>query len=713
MRALTPYNPQLPDVETPENTGPTEWRDVSAFLSALRRRWRLFAAIVGGFVLLVGAVTIIVPKTYTTTVRMMAGNPAPATGNDNPSSLPILNALLMQSGVQSAETLATIAQQENVAADVTKSLKLHIDPGALLRRISVTPTVNTAILNISVSWKDPVNSARIANAFANAFMWRERDLVRSQAVTALGFLSTEIPRAKEQMERAGSELAQFQATNGFVDAGSHTQDVVAKATGIESKIDTAQLDRREAQALLSNASAQLASLPATINNAHEISVNPVLTDMRTKLEQLNTQLAQAREQYTEQHPTVVALRKQQQDLAARIARQPQQIDSSNTLAPNPVYQSLQQQIVQYRQRIDGDDAQIALLQRQRASMAPTLSRLPSQSMLYTSLEQRAKLASDVYNALEQKYNEATIAKTTAISDISILQPAYADSAVVRPQLKINLLVALIVGIVLGAITVACVEMYRRTVRELPGQGLFGLPVLARIPVLETSNRRMLPWLQSMTLEAFLQLCVSLKLKNKRRLRTLAVTSPTRGDGKSTIAFNLAKAMSNLEPRVLLIDADLRRPTIHMLAQCSNELGLSDVLEGGAKLSDAVQQLSGSLDVLAAGHSVVHPVGLMQSSVFDEIITEASQRYDMVIVDTPALSCVTDGYLVTAKTDGSVLVVSADVTGERETREAVTRFEALGIENLVGIVLNRDHQRISDYGDYFAGRFEHALPGSTA
>ena len=707
-----PHNPYVPAAHAAPNAS-SEWHDFGVFVAALLRRWRLVAAIAIVFTAIVGAITILTPKSYTTTVRLVAGNPTSDQNTPNNSSLPILNALVLQSGVQSAETFATLAQQEDVASSVAQSMHLRVSPRALLSDVSVTPTVNTAILNLSVAWRDPVNSAKIANAFANAFMWKERDFVRSQAVAAIGFLSTEMPRAQARMQRSATDLARFQAANGFVDAGSHTQDVVSKATSIESKIDTLMLDSREATALLQNASAQLASLPATINNAQQISVNPVVTDLQTKLEQVDLQLSQAQQEYTDRHPLVISLKKQRDELAAQIARQPPQIDSQNTLAPNPVYQSLQQQIAQYRQRIDGDRAQLSLLRHQRAAMAPVLRSLPEQSMQFATLQQRAKLASDVYNALQQKYNDATIAQTTAISDISIVQPATADSAVVRPNLRLNLLVGLVVGLLLGVVTALTLDRYGRPVQESAESRIFGLPVVARIPMFASTNRRMLPWLQSMTVEAFLQLCVSLKLKNKRPLRTLAVTSPSRSDGKSTIAFNLAKAMSNLEPRVLLIDADLRRPALHDLAARSNKHGLSDVLQSGMALREAVQPLEASLDLLAAGHSVDNPVALMRSTAFADMMREASEQYAMVIVDTPALSCVTDGFLVSTQTDATVLVVSTNTTAERETREVVAKFGALGIENLVGVVVNRDRARVNDYSDYFARHTQgRALPGSS-
>jgi polysaccharide biosynthesis transport protein len=688
------------------------FHELSHFVKALlNRRW-VFLAVVAGFVVFVGLFTLFTPKSYTTTVRLMAGSAGAPNTSEN-TTLPILNALILQSGDQSAETFATLAQQEGVAAIVVQREHLKTSPGELLSHVSVNPVTNTPILNLSVSWRDADTSARLANAFADAFMVREREIVQSQAVAAIGFLSDELPRAEARMQQASTALANYQAQNGFVDAGNHTQDVVSHASQLEAKMETTALDSHEARALLSNAQRQMATMPQTVNTAQQISVNPVLADLQSKLEAVDVQLKQAEAQYTDSHPLVVSLKKQHQILVAQIARQPSRINSENTLSPNPVYQALQQQAAQYKQRLDADAAQLDTLQRQRVKLTPVLQSLPKKSMELATLQQRAKLARDVYDALEQKYSDATIARTTALSDISVVQAANASAASVRPNIRINLLAALIVGIILASIVVIILDALEHRIRSGNSDNrILGLPLIARIPAFAPVSRSMLPWVQSMTVEAFLHLCVSLRLKQKHPLRTLAISSPCRGDGKSTVAFNLGKAMASLEPRVLLVDADMRRPTLHQLASCSNDTGLCDILSGRRSLSECVREIAPNLDLLASGCEPENPVSILRGASFDDLLKAASERYAMVIVDTPALSNVTDGLLVTARVDGTVLVVAENCTDEAEAKRVIGELSAIGINNVLGIVLNMDTKRVSDYSDYFVtGTRGNALPGA--
>src|SRR5580698_3593622 len=424
---------------------PSEAHDLDRLLGAIRKRWRILLAIAAGFIVLAGLVTLLTPKTYTTSVRLLVGRPgsdiAPA---DNDTALPVLNALVLQSGAQSAETLAELAQQDDIASRVIQQLNLQTTPGGLLGRVSVKPIVNTSLLNLTVKWRDPNRSADIANAFANAFVDQERDFVRSEAVAALGFLSRELPNARSKMQSAQTRLAQFQSAHGYLDATAHEQDLGARMDSITQHIDQLTVDQNEATALLDSVNSQLATLSSTVDSAKDVAANPVSNDLRTKLSDVETQLSAAEQKYTPAHPTVIALRQQRAALLAELAGQPSAVVSQTTVAPNPLYQSLQSQASTYRARIQGDQGELRALTAQRKAYRPTMKALPQQAILFGSVQEEAKRAANVYNALQQKYNDALVAKSTAISDIIVVQSASADAATKSPNLRTNLGIAVVV-----------------------------------------------------------------------------------------------------------------------------------------------------------------------------------------------------------------------------------------------------------------------------
>jgi polysaccharide biosynthesis transport protein len=713
MSLLTPYNGEgiLTYGETAQGRS-GDAQTLSRVYSALRRRWRLFLAVAGGFVALVAVVTILTPKSYTTTVRLLAGRPDSSTApQEGDTALPVLNALVLQSGVQSAETLAELAQQRDLASRVIAQLGLQTTPKGLLGRVSVQPVVNTALLNLSVSWNTPEKSAEIANAFSDAFVDQERDFVRSEAVAAIGFLSKELPDAEAQMRQTASRLAEFQSKNGYMDATTHEQDVVSRVDSVDQRIDQLKVDSGEATALLASVTGQLAALSTTVDSAEQVDRNPVTADLRGKLADVETQLSEAEQKYTPAHPAVIALRQQRAALLAQIAAQPSSVVSQTTVAPNPLHQTLEQQAATYRARIQGDQGDIRALEAERSAYRPAVAAMPDQAMQFASIQEDAKRAANVYNALEQKYSDALVANTTAISDIIVVQPASADAAVKHPSLLTNLAIALAVGLLLGLAVVYALELIEQQKSDTDFARMLGLPVVARIPAFDAKNQRMLPWIQSMTVEAFLHLCVTLRLRNKNPVRTLAVLSARRGEGKSTVAYHLAKSLASLQPGVLLIDGDLRHPTLHEKADCSNDIGLGDVLADSVTLDQAVVHLAPGLDVLTSRSDGSNPILLLQSG-FERVLGRARDRYGMVIVDAPALSAVSDGFIVAAQVDGSLLVVTANETEETGARKAIAQLGLIGVDNVLGVVVNKESVTPNDYDDYFA-RMSGALTAGPA
>ncbi len=672
-------------------------RDGERLFKAILKRWQLFVAIALGFVVLVGLVTLLVPKSYTTTVQLLAGrSDDTVTQNDQGTNLPVLNALVLQSGEQSAETLAAIAQQQDIAAAVVDQLKLNVRPAQLLGHISVRPIVNTALLDLSVSWRTPEESANIANTFADAFIEQEREFVRIQAVSAIGFLSQELPDARAKMSDAAARLATFQSQHGYIDATAEEQQLISRVDTVDQHLDQLKVDESEAVALLKNDKQQMGTIANTIDSAQEVQENPVASALRAKLADVETQLANAEQTYTPAHPLVISLRAQKAALEAQIAAQPSSVIGQTTLAPNPLYQTLQQQSSTYEARIQGDERQMRELQAERKSYDGAISALPQQAVQFAAIQEDAKRSADVYNALQQKYNDAQIARATAISDIVVAQHANAERAVKSPRLLVNLAIALAVGVLLALCVVYVLDLIERRTFSKSLINYLGLPIIARIPAFGVTSQRMLPWVQSMTVEAFLHLCVALGFQ-KGSLRTLAVLSGERGDGKSTIAYQLAKSLARLEPGILLVDADLRRPTLHEKIPCHSTPSLADVLAQKISPEDAVQHIGDGLDILASSPGTEEPVHLLQVG-FEPLLAWARQRYKMVIVDTPAFPAVSDGLVIAPKVDGSLLVVKEKASDEK-TRLAVTNLRLLGIENILGIVLNNVTVQTTDYHDY--------------
>ena len=360
--------------------------------------------------------------------------------------------------------------------------------------------------------------------------------------------------------------------------------------------------------------------------------------LETQLAQVEVQLQTAQEEYTNRHPTVIGLRRQEAEIKREIERESGTVLANTNSVLNPLYEQLEQQQSQDSMQAAADTAQLEALRKQEHSLKPQLAQLPSEAQRLADLQVEAQSAQSVYNALQSKYNNAAIARETALSDVVITQPADPRYADVQPNLRLNLLLAVVLGLALAISSAFVIDYLDATIkddREVEEE--FALPALGAIPLMKRNGAPDLPWVRKMSIEAFLQVVTSIKYASSTPLTTLVVTSPSQGDGKSTIALNIAVTMAELEPRVLLVDADLRRASLHTKLRMSNARGLSDILVGRSGFSEVVQRTRyAGLDVLTCGTPAPNPIKLFESSAMDEFLRVAQRSYRFVVIDGPAL-----------------------------------------------------------------------------
>jgi polysaccharide biosynthesis transport protein len=680
--------------------------DLEWFKNLFWRRRNVFFLIAGGFLLVVIALTIMSPKTYTTTAKLIVGNSGgggTAQGADANTSLPVVNALVGAAGIRTPETYVELIQEIPVAQRVIDNLNLTTSAKKLLAGVTAKPVTDTQIVELSVAWSDPVTSAAIANEFAGVFVDRERELIGDQATSALKMLSTKIPDAHADLQKQEQALADYERSHTGAFINAQNQGVVINLSALQTRLAQVQVDESQAKATLTDVQAQLGSTSSTETAATNVTINPVVALLQQQLAQVTEQLAEARKQYTEAHPTVIALRDQKAHLESQIASMPQTVDSAKTVALSPTFEKLRETAATLEAQIASDKAQEKALTAQGKTLLGTVKNLPTEGLALAELQRREKLSEEVYTTLERRYNEALIAKTASLSDVSITQPALAELAVKHPSLTMNALIGLMLGLVLGITGVFLVEYFDNTFKdEADVARHIPLPVLASVPRVTEKSVKALPWLRAMTADAFLQLISALRYSSDQEIRTLAVTSPLEGDGKSTIAMNFAIALAeHSQGGALIIDADLRRPTLAQRLGISDDTrGLSDILIGKLSSDEAIISTKyPGLSAMLAGPAVPNPMRLFQTDRFERLCEELRVKYPFVIIDTPALVTVFDATLIASKTDGAVIVVAAGHTDVRSTNRAIERLTAFGAPNLLGIVLNQTTPANHNYGYY--------------
>jgi polysaccharide biosynthesis transport protein len=697
MHQLTPGRER--EVVVPFDT-PKD-NEFAKIFDALRRRKKTFWSIFLGFFGICLLYGLFWPKSYTADAQIITGNSAQNFNGLN-SDLPVLNALISASGTQSVETYATMLVQKQTAAQVIKDEHLHIDPYSLLTwYTNVQPVTNTQIVDIAITWKTRQSAAAIANDFANVVVNQDRNLVSEQSQMAMDYLSAKMPQAQADMNKADSALAQYQATHTIADINAQTQSTVSLASDIASRYSQVAVDADQARAELGDVQGQLASVNHNINGGSNVAQNPVVTQLSQQLAQVEVELGAARKQYTEAHPTVIALEQQEAQLKKELKGQPTTYVASNTIQPNPVYQQLQQQAASLQSQISGDESQLVTLKGQMSASNTSLAGLPTVAQHIANLQREAQLAEGVYTAMKQRYDEALVAKTMALANIMVSAPAEPQFAQAKPNIFIVLPIGAVLALLLAGSGVFFVDFFDNTLKdENDVLRVLPYPILASVPQLTASGNgrtsAKLPTLRALTIEAYLQLVTALRYSSDKPLRTLAITSPAKGDGKSTVALNTAIAMAEMRPKVLIVDADMRHPTIHEMLGLEVTPGLTDLLIGAAELGDVIHSTKyAGLDAVVSGAMSPNPIKLFQSKRFDEVVQKMLERYDSVVFDTPALLPMFDSTALSAKLDGTVLVVAAGMTDMPSIKRSLQRLGVVEGANIVGVVMNRAVPNIRD------------------
>ena len=385
------------------------------------------------------------------------------------------------------------------------------------------------------------------------------------------------------------------------------------------------------------------------------------------------------------------------DVAARHTAAPRAAVIANTYAEayidyrrERIVESLAAATKELQAKIDELDKQIAAADARAASLPPRADRAPNQIPEQETLRnQRA--------AFKERLDEIDVESATPNGGALLATRASAATSPVLPQTTRNAALGLLVGAILGVALAFAAEQLDDSIKsrddvervdpELPVLG-----VIPRVPGWKGSAETRLVTQadpKSVASEAYRALRTSIRFFGvDRALRVIQITSPSAGEGKTTTTANLAVALSQAGHQVVIVSCDLRRPRAHDFFGLSNRVGLTSVLVGVVPLPAALQRVPGKerLAVLASGPLPPNPSELLSSVRTAEVLTALASQFDTVLVDCPPVLPVTDAAVLSARVDGTLLVVSARSTTRKELRRALDGLRQVGAP-LIGTVLN--------------------------
>ena len=579
-------------------------------------------------------------------------------------------------------------------------------PEDFLKKQKVKQLSGTDLLQIAYKSTDAKESAAVVNKLMNLYIENNVLSNRDVAVAASGFITNQLPKNEVRVRQAEAELRKFKEQNQIVSLDDEVKSAVGISKEIESQINITQ-------AALANANARFASLQQKvgINSKQAVAMNTLnqsagVQNALAELQKVEDQLATGRTRFQENHPTIVDLKLRQAALKALLQRR---VATTNVSFPEQGVslqigeskQKLNEELVQSEAERSGLVNQLALLSRTQAAYKQKVNVFPKLEQTQRELERQLEASQSTYQVLLKKLQELKVEENQNTGNASVIEPALIPEKASIKQPALILVLGVMLSVLFSGVTAIFLEIKDTSVKTLKeAQQLFGYTFLGTIPLLakkaSLDGKKLevtVPELpvrdtpRSPLSEAYRMLQANLKfLSSDKPLQVITVTSSVPREGKSTVAANLATAMAQLGYRVLLVDADMRRPTQHHIWKLNNITGLSDVIVGQAEFGASVNTAMKNLDVLTSGVMPPNPVALINSQRMATLIEDFSATYNFVIVDAPPLLVAADALTLGKITDGILLVARPGVLDSRAAVAAKESLEHLE-QNVLGLVVN--------------------------
>jgi capsular exopolysaccharide synthesis family protein len=552
--------------------------------------------------------------------------------------------------------------------------------GMVLGSLNVSPVRNSRLVDVAFSSSDPQLAADMANAHVKAYIQQSAEMKYSASKDATDWLSDRLADQRKKVEESEAALQKYKEEHDAVAVEDRQNIVVQRLADLNGAATKAKMARIQKESEYNQIKA-VQGTPA-IETVPAVMSNEYIQKLKSQIGDLQRQEAQLADKYGDRHPEMVKM---------RTAMQTEQAKLDNEV--NKVVESVK---AEYQAALAQENSLMGALNTQK-SEALGLNR---KGIEYSVLSREAESNRQVYESLLQRTKETGISGELKSSNIRVVDSAEVPGRPVLPVRQRDLSVAAINGLVLALGLVFLFEYLDNRIKspqELRTH--LGLPFLGMIPAIDGGGPTLLhQGVPPQFAEAIRGVRTNVLFSSADEgVRMIVVTSAGPGEGKSMFSSNLSVSLAQAGQRVLHIDADMRRPRVHEIFELSHEPGLSNLLVGDCKPSEAVRMTSvQNLCVLPAGMIPPNPAELLGSKRCTEYFATLSEHFDWVIIDSPPVLAVSDASILANSATGVLFVVGADQTSRRTAKAAVDQLHSVQA-HIIGAVLNRvDLQRNAYY-----------------
>lgn len=548
------------------------------------------------------------------------------------------------------------------------------------------------ILKITYDDTNVVLAKNIVQTIVDTYLRMKTEFKSEEARKSVNFISEQLTVIKENLDQADRALRDYKSSAGVFALDVEAQSLIQKVADAETQRSGAALQKKQMQFAIetlkeANKSGKAYS-PFVMND------DPVVTAIAAKLTDLETQKSSLLSDYKESYPLVSNVKEQIDELQKKL------LTTFDTAMKNFANQ---------------EKSYAAIIQNYNAK----IRQLPAKEMELVKLMLHAKATSDIYSTLLQKQQEARLSQSSTVSSVNIIDPPIIPDTPLKPKTIIYLLIGFISGIILSFFVAFFREFLDDTIKDPEvAKHAFGLPLLVAIPYIETErhldkkdderDRILITDHQpkSSISEVFRSLRTSIHFTSiSKRRQIILITSSFPGEGKTTIIGNFAVSLSQLGSRILLMDCDLRRPTLHTIFGHSKSSGLTDCLAGDVEFEKAVHTTGiNGIDFLSAGTTPPNPVELLGSDKMHTLLERMRSKYDYILIDAPPMLAVTDAHLLARTADMIVLALQAGKVSIKVASRMRELLASIGTP-IAGLVINdrsKNKMDLYGYGDKYYG-----------
>lgn len=559
------------------------------------------------------------------------------------------------------------------------------------KHLRIDPVVETHLVNITFESPDPDKAILFADTLADAYMKSNLDRAMQSTKDALAWLQSQRTSLKDEKYKADIAIHDFRAKHDLVGISQAYNGSVQRLDKLQEAWGEAATERTRLEARYGELS-RLAARTDWAPLANHLAINnPVLRDLLARHDVLQQERSRLAVTMLERAPAMVEISSQ--------------IDA--------VEDQIRQQIDEI---VAGEKASLELARTQENALATDLSavkrevqELDKQLIDLRLLEGDAARSGQFFDDIDRRATEVDLSQLMRNNNIRFIDTAVATDAPVRPNLPVNLAMALVLGLFGGTLLAFGVEYLDVTVKSRDEiEQIIGVPLLGVVPQVPSLDLKALPSdvdrhvyvharPRSPVAECMRSIRTNVLFRTPQKtVRTLLVTSAAPKEGKSFTSCNLSSIIAMTGSRVLLIDADLRRPSLHRRFGLANDEGLCNLLAGDASFEQVLHHSHvPGLDVIVAGPPPPNPGEMLGSGSLQKMLAQV-RGYDFIIIDSPPVNVVADPLVLSAIVDGVLLVVEANRTSRRMVRMAGARLAEVNAP-VLGAVVNKLDVRRSGYG----------------